>query len=586
MASRFFQIRNPKFEIRNILLAACFLPLFLTGAADGAEPNTAKARELDSLFAEAMRMTGRRLPGDSSAVAASRPIKCGFSLRNRIRVRFHQFSGEQQLLLSKMVTRPVLPYHAISPGGRFRIHYALTGSDAVSGVDADGNGVPDYVDTAGNSLEYAYHVEVEELGFKAPPSDDTDGSEWDIYLENIANSYGSTMPDKPIGFNPDVYTSYMELDNDYTSTDTRGLDGLRVSIAHEFFHMIQLGYNARSDGNLDFTDLFLWEAACTWMEDVVYDGINDYYYYLGDFFTTDNMRFDTSDGMREYGLCLWFHFLEKQLGTRSFALSIWNQLYDVEAIEANDRVLRGFGTTFSDALGLFYAWNYRTGSRADTVHFYPEGAAYPEITPDATYSLDGQSELSTDVTATGSRYYAFEDPSLGRYTFVFANVRVVDFDIIDPVSLSLSGTPRTSFVRVDDFLYARVTSESEKNWRNRVFIETPEGGISMKALDDSASSYDAERLPACIPNPLDLSQGGITRIPFNVEAKAMVHLLIFTASGYKVYETEEFKNTPGVADMRWQGTDNDGRPVPGGIYVYAVVADGKILRRDKIAVVR
>jgi hypothetical protein len=298
------------------------------------------------------------------------------------------------------------------------------------------------------------------------------------------------------------------------------------------------------------------------------------------------MRFDTSDHWREYGLCLWFHFLEKHLGTRSFALSIWNHLYEVEAVEANDRALREYGTTFSDALGLFYAWNYRTGSRADTVHFYPEGDAYPEITPDATYPLDEQRELSTDVTTTGSRYYAFEDPSFGRYTFVFVNVRRTDQDAIDPVSLSLAASPQTSFVRIDDFLYARVTPESEKNWRNRVFVETPEGSISMKALDDSASSYDAEHLPASIPNPLDLSKGGVTRIPFFVEAKAMVQLLVFTASGYKVYESSEYKRVTGVTDMLWQGTDNDGRPVPGGIYVYAVVADGKILRRDKIAVVR
>jgi hypothetical protein len=558
----------------------------LAGTAYGAERNAPKAGALDSLFAEAMRMTGRPFPGDSSPNATRRPIKCGFSLKNRIRVRFSQFSTEQQILLSKMMSRPVLPHYAKSPGGLFRIHYTLTGPDAVSEADADGNSIPDYVDTAANSLEYTYGVEVEELGFKAPPSDDTDGPEWDVYIENIDNSYGSTMPDRLIGFNPDVYTSYMELDNGYESTDTKGLDGLRITIAHEFFHMIQLGWNARADGNQDFTDLFLWEAACTWMEDVVYDGINDYYYYMDDFFQTNNMRFDTSDGWREYGLCLWFHFLEKYLGTRSFALSIWNHLYEVEAVEANDRALRGFGTTFSDALGLFYAWNFRTGSRADTVHYYPEGTAYPEIALDGVYSLNEQTELSTDVTTTGSRYYAFEDPSLGQYTFVLANVRRTDQDAIDPVSLSLAGAPQASFVRIDDFLYARVTTESEKNWRNRVFVETPEGSISLKALDDSTSSYDAEHLPACIPNPLDLSKGGVTRIPFFVEAKTMVQLLLFTASGYKVYEFTEYKTATGVTDMLWPGTDNDGRPVPGGIYVYAIVADGKILRRDKIAVVR
>jgi hypothetical protein len=68
--------------------------------------------------------------------------------------------------------------------------------------------------------------------------------------------------------------------------------------------------------------------------------------------------------------------------------------------------------------------------------------------------------------------YVFEDPSLGRYAFVLANVRRTDQETLDPISLSLSGAPGTSFLRIDDFLYGRVTSDSEKDWRNRVFIET------------------------------------------------------------------------------------------------------------------
>jgi hypothetical protein len=568
------------------LFFATLLLVSLT-AAGGAYAEATKGRELDSLFTAAMRMTGRQSSGVSSPSARLRPVKCGLSLMNQIRSRFSQFSPQQRILLSQLFFRPVLPLYAISADGRFRIHYTLTGSDAVSGADADGNGVPDYIDAAANSLEYVYHIEVEELGFKPPPADDTDGPEWDIYIQNITDSYGSTMPDRQISDDPyNAFTSYIQLDNGYESTDTKGLNGLRITIAHEFFHMIQLGYNAREDTNGNFTDLFLWEAASTWMEDVVYNGINDYYYYLGDFFRTTNRRFDTADGWREYGLSLWFHFLEKRLGTRSFALAIWNQLYQAEAVEANDRALREFGTTFSDELGLFYAWNYMTGSRADTVHYYPEGNAYPEITLDGTYSLDEQRDLDTEVTTTGSRYYAFTDPSGDRYTFVLTDVRRTVPDAFDPISMSLAGTHQESSIRIDDFLYARVTRESEKDWRNTVFIEKTGTGISMKALDDSTSFFDAVKLPACIPNPLDFSKGNSVQIPFQLESKALVHLLIFTVSGYKVYESAEFKNVPGLTKMIWKGTDDNGRAVPGGIYPYAVVADGKVVRRDKIAVVR
>ena len=50
-------------------------------------------------------------------------------------------------------------------------------------------------------------------------------------------------------------------------------DSLRVTAAHEFFHAIQFNYDTTDD------DWFM-EGTAVWVEDQVYDGINDYLNYL------------------------------------------------------------------------------------------------------------------------------------------------------------------------------------------------------------------------------------------------------------------------------------------------------------------
>jgi hypothetical protein len=63
------------------------------------------------------------------------------------------------------------PFVWETPDGRFRFHYALEGPNAVPAEDADGNGVPDYVDTAVTFLNLVWRVLVDTLGFPPPPPD-------------------------------------------------------------------------------------------------------------------------------------------------------------------------------------------------------------------------------------------------------------------------------------------------------------------------------------------------------------------------------------------------------------------------------
>ena len=55
--------------------------------------------------------------------------------------------------------------------GIFRFHYTLTGVDAVSPLDADNNGVPDYVDLIVTTFANIGVIDFTDMEFVRPPGD-------------------------------------------------------------------------------------------------------------------------------------------------------------------------------------------------------------------------------------------------------------------------------------------------------------------------------------------------------------------------------------------------------------------------------
>ena len=72
----------------------------------------------------------------------------------------------------------------------------------------------------------------------------------------------------------------MKIDNNYEEDGypTQGLMGLQVTAAHEFFHAIHFSLYSTYEAS------WLMEQTATWMEEQVYDHINDYRAYLQYFF--------------------------------------------------------------------------------------------------------------------------------------------------------------------------------------------------------------------------------------------------------------------------------------------------------------
>ncbi|MFC1485984.1 MXAN_6640 family putative metalloprotease, partial [Candidatus Latescibacterota bacterium] len=273
-----------------------------------------------------------------SLLAAGIPVKCGtpYILEEQANgvakiAAFYRTSGMQ--------------HFALSAEGHFRVHYNTTGIDTVDVTDLSGNGVPDYVDSALVYLEYAYDLIVDGLRFD-PPLPDGDlggGPETDVYLRNLSGVYGQTFSVLSMR-DGNSSPAYFEVDNDFSESiyASNGLDALKVTTAHEFFHAVQF----RLYCNLD---LNWWqEHSAVWMEDYVWDEVNDYFAYLKYFFTYQNiasdgkiiwdarnMPLDSRNGTFEYGAAIWAFYLAKRFDP-GIIKTIWDNQAAIGSHSIND----------------------------------------------------------------------------------------------------------------------------------------------------------------------------------------------------------------------------------------------------------
>ncbi|MCM2272792.1 MAG: hypothetical protein NDJ18_09605 [candidate division Zixibacteria bacterium] len=331
--------------------------------------------------------------------ASSVPHKCGMSAaadfamnRGRLDRDLLVSAGIAQLNL-----RPDLPFSHVSPDGLFTIHYAKTGTDAVyrAGEDGDGDGVPNYVEATALIADSVYDHIINQLGYPIPPSDGfyPEGADpsYDIYLVNLSsNLYGLTYMDSVWADSVGYYqsTSFIVLDNDYGDLDgyqSRPLDAIRVTTAHEFFHAVQFGIDPFEAEDFDqaVQKRYWMEISSVWMEEEVYDNINDYYVYLPYFFndpTVSLQRFASGDN-HPYASGIFGVFLSERFN-RDVMRETWFKCgeYGVgpHVFIALDEVLDSATSGQYDlprAFAEFAQWNYFTNFRAP---WAPGGATYEE----------------------------------------------------------------------------------------------------------------------------------------------------------------------------------------------------------------
>src|SRR6266576_3098042 len=267
------------------------LPLILSGAALIAPPSaSAHGERLHAARARAAHTLHRAM-----AVVHGRGVKTGRELTPLLKdldVRMRYLAGTQRREAVQLLTRPTLGQTSTGENGytvgehdppycsaHFCIHWVDSTDDAPSLADDNGNGVPDYVETMDGVFEHVYDVENAQLGWRPPKPDEGLGgdSRTDVYIKQLGPSqiFGYSAPDP--GQRARSQSAYLVMDNDYRQSEyprySNPLPPMEVTAAHEYNHVLQFGYDV-------LQDTWLFESTAVWMEDKVYDDVNDYLSYL------------------------------------------------------------------------------------------------------------------------------------------------------------------------------------------------------------------------------------------------------------------------------------------------------------------
>ena len=504
-----------------------------------------------------------------------------------------ELSAEFRMRLGKLAQRrPDVQHNLLSPSGRFRVHYDTQGVNAVSPTDDDANNIPDYIDLTMAVLDSIWVLEIEQLGYNPPPSDNGlgGGDEYDAYVVELNGSYyGFAYPQTAGAI---TTHSYLEIDNDFTDPgykQTRGLDALRVTIAHEFHHAIQFGYYAKFDGS------WWQESTSTWMEEVAYPHIDDYLQYLTYFLSEPQRAFNSGvyRSLHTYGSAIFSYFLDQRYG-RALNRQIWEEVGRRESVHLDhfDRVLRqvepgGLGV----AVGEFAVWNYFTNNRHRD-QFYTEGDKYPTVpTRDIAVAAEAVSRDTSLIHATGSVYLRLQ-PHLrpgGVNLFWDADQGAWRRHLLligpDSVAVQAVSEPTVQVIDWDRFdEIVLVASSAERTGLAYQHFFTAQFDPSL--TDPGQSAPLATLLQPNYPNPFRPGQHQHTRLAFDLAFPSRkTRLALFTANGTLVWEQDLGERRADEHAVLWDGRNAAGHPVASGIYHLLLEADGTAAKRT-IAVVR
>ncbi|MGN6215432.1 MAG: MXAN_6640 family putative metalloprotease [Solirubrobacterales bacterium] len=276
----------------------------------------------------------------------------------------------------------------------FCVHWVDQGLDAPNLTDRNGNGIPDFVDRVLQVAEHVHQVENGKLGWREPKSDGRRGGgngKTDVYLSEIGGElFGYAAPDRGQADKqhliPRHLHGYLVLDNDYSPFEfphTKPINDLEVTFAHEYNHILQFAYDA-------YQDPWFAESTATWMEDQVYNRINDYLRYVGRWTRLYETPLTTSS-IKMYGSAVWNQWLARRYGD-ALIRKAWAGAIDAKpggfSVAAYERAIRAAGPSdFSRDFTHFAAAvaEWRTGRG------FRESRLFPDMPRQGSLPLDGES---------------------------------------------------------------------------------------------------------------------------------------------------------------------------------------------------
>ena len=472
----------------------------------------------------------------------------------------------------------------------FRFHYSTSGPHAVDTKDIDNNLRPDYVEEVIKVFDYVADKLHNEMGYTRPPSDgyysstrDKGGSNhYDIYIRSIPSKYyGYVQPEEYSQGNGDnerselrneknAFTSYMAIRNNYKKFSLSELENIKVTAAHEYFHAIQFGY----DG---WEKPWLLEASAIWMEEEIYDEINDCYQYMKDWFKYPHKSLDES-GFHWYGSFIFFEYIEQHMGGSDTIRKIMEASVQSNSKEkdgshlAINQALKLNNHSFQKALNGMSVANQIMSSFESKNYSYEEAESYPVDGPTISDIINfqfGRKDTinSSKLSRFGSEYFQVisNDPVLINLTNKSGSLPDLQLNAILKKNDNSNSIISSPSINIDPSelksIFLSIVSQDTigGNWDYQLSVENGKSGTNINSPIEFV-------LNRPYPNPFN----GSIKFSLYVIKDSKITIDLIGINGRRIIRLFSGELSSGNHNYNWRGIDQNGSQVSSGVYYIKV----------------
>jgi len=515
---------------------------------------------------------------------------------------------ETAQLAARTAKETVFTSSHLSPGGKFIVRYDTAGVNAPPMASLDGDSISDFVQLAAHVADSVLH-EYALMGYDTHLNVP---GRYPIEMLNLS-MYGGAWPSPP----------KLQIDNDFAETkyQTRGADALRVTVAHELFHAVQFQYTS---GMTYYGTIGWWmEMTATFMEEVMYDHVNDYYQYLDPtgwgvyapsiFEEPGKGIYYFSGTIYPYGGSIFPIYLMKRYG-RKTALDVIYDTFHVRKVTSTTPIVESIqaqiGLPIEEILAEFWVWNYFTGVRARDDFGFPEAASYRP----APLDPDAYAEAAAAHTIESIADSGVVSGLVGAAPLGAALIRIVPDGSLGGIRATLYDSTDGDWswrIAVADEYGVRRFPETPTPYDNRRRTITIGGDNWTNATDivlvgtngvtgggEQLFTFELEfdatltniavgdvlpdrvSLGLNTPNPFNPS----TTIPFSLSASGRAEIGVYSVAGQLVRTLIDTDMQAGDHAVVWDGRDSSGRPAASGVYLVQLTsATGRDVRRITLA---
>ena len=177
------------------------------------------------------------------------------------------------------------------------------------------------------------------------------------------------------------------------------------------------------------------------------------------------------------------------------------------------------------------------------------------------FTLDGSNSYDSDGTIT--EYIWSQSQNGDQVVFSSTDETIVTFTVPEESPNDISDSSVTCII------YLTVTDNDGNSDMSQIIVTglLDDGGQQLE-LSDVRNTPDKFKLNQNYPNPFN----PVTTLEYELPKKGLVNITIYDMLGNVINHLVNEVQSSGYKAIQWNATDNQGRPVSAGVYLYTIEA--------------